>query len=108
MRVRVLHFVGFLAATQIKSLLLRRLDGFIDQISDDLVTVRRNADGSAMAHKFADHLRTRVCLARAGWSLNRQHAAGKTGAYSDGRIHCGFALSVERLSASARDLPHQQ
>ena len=76
MRLRVFHFVGLLAAMQVEALLPRRLDGFIDQIADDLVTVRRDADGSAVAHEFADHLRARVCLAGAGRSLNRQYAAG--------------------------------
>jgi len=75
-RLRVPRLGGLLTAVQIEALLFGRVYGLIDQMANDLVAVRRNADGSPTTHPLADHVRARESLAGAGRSLDRKNAAG--------------------------------
>ena len=61
-------------------------DRRVDQIADDLVAVRRNADRLPQADKLADHPGTGVRLSCAGRALDWQNAAVQVAAQPDRRL----------------------
>ena len=101
-RQRVFNFVRLLAAEQVHALLVGQFDDLIDQVADDLMTVRSNADPLTEPHQFADHMRAGKRLARAGWPLNRQYAAGQMRTQAHSGIHTRFTCVVQRLTFHAR------
>jgi hypothetical protein len=50
-------------------------DRLVDQIANDLVAVRGDADALAVFEQAANHVRTGEGLPGAGWPLDRQNTA---------------------------------
>ena len=69
--LRRFQFIGLVAAVQVHAQFIGCLDCRVDQVSDDLVAVRCDADRFPQADKLADHPSTRVGLTGTGWALNR-------------------------------------
>ena len=73
----ILHLSCLVAALQINSEFIRSFNGRIDQITDDLVTVGRDADFLAPAHQFANHARAGKGFARSWRTLDRQDSGSQ-------------------------------
>ena len=106
--LRVFDLIGLLAALQVDTQFVRRLDGRIDQVANDLMAVGRDADFLAAAHQLANHLRASEGLARAGRSLDRENAARQMAAEPNSGFNRRLSRAVQRLIADPRAFSEQE
>src|SRR5690606_25615635 len=76
-------------------LCLRLLHGAFEQVVDDLVTDRGDADSEPASAQRADHLRARVGLTRAGRTLDRKHVTVQLEHEPLGGLDRRLALALE-------------
>jgi len=72
--LRVFPFCCSVRALQCDLTLVRDLDRLIDQISNNFVTIGRDANRLVALHTLDDHVGANVGLAGAGRPLDRQNA----------------------------------
>ena len=106
--LRVFDLIGLLAALQVDSQFVGRLDRRIDQVANDLMAVGRDADFLAAAHQLANHLRAGEGLARTGRSLDRENAARQMAAEPNGGFNRRLSRAVQRLIADPRAFSEQE
>src|SRR6185437_9580934 len=100
--LRVSDLIGLLAALQVNSQFVGRLDCRIDQVANDLMAVGRDADFLAAAHQLANHLCASKGLASTRRSLDRENATRKMAAESNGSFNRRLSRAVQWLIADPR------